>query len=68
MTTPTLDKHALHPVGGYCTCFSNPYDTCRTCAAVQANIERWDALTPEERSKAQREYDYAYPKSYDTGR
>jgi hypothetical protein len=63
MNTPTLDKFGLHPVGGYCTCYSNPYARCDACAAVRAHKERWDGLSADDRKKALAESAAAYPPS-----
>lgn len=63
MNTPTLDKHQLHPFGGYCTCFSHPLRRCDICQRISKQRERWDALLPEELLAARREYDSAYQSS-----
>lgn len=52
-STPIMDKYDLHSTGGYCTCFSNPYGHCSTCARVAAAVARWDALSPELRKLAE---------------
>lgn len=65
MSTPILDKYGLHPMGGYCTCFSDPYGTCKICKAVKEQVKRWDALSPEDRKKAEEEHDRTYPKTRD---
>jgi hypothetical protein len=61
--TPTLDKFRLHPVGGYCTCFSSPYSTCTVCKAIKNLQERWDNLLPDDKVKALKEYDREYPRT-----
>lgn len=59
MKTPILDKYDLHPFGGYCKDFE-PGEFERR---AKAQKERWAKLTPEERILAEREYDYAYPRT-----
>ena len=61
--TPTLDKFRLHPMGGYCTCFSKPWAVCSICTAVEALQERWKNLSPENRKKAIKESEEAYPRT-----
>ena len=39
--TPILDKFNLHPCGGYCTCFANPYSSCSICEAIRKLLLRW---------------------------
>lgn len=53
--TPTLDKFNLHPFGGRCTHFSHPYSVCTTCEAIEKHRQRWAALSPENRKKAEAE-------------
>lgn len=57
MKTPILDKHRLHPFGGYAINFK--YGEFERLAAEQR--ERWAALTPEETKQAREEYEDAYP-------
>lgn len=61
--TPILDKFHLHPFGGRCTCFSNPYDMCIICKRSSEFRKRWDSLLPEDRIKAEAEMDIVYPKT-----
>lgn len=63
MKTPTLDKFGLHPMGGYCTCYSNPYATCAICKACDEQQERWKKLSPKNRKKAETEYAGEYPRT-----
>jgi predicted Fe-S protein YdhL (DUF1289 family) len=59
--TPILDKFNLHPCGGHCTCFSQPFTACASCKAVLANVQRWKDLSPENRKRAKAEMNEAYP-------
>ena len=54
-STPIMDKYNLHSTGGYCTCYSNPYGHCTTCATNAAAVARWNALTPKQRRLAEAE-------------
>lgn len=66
--TPTLDKFRLHPIGGaYCTCFSTPWASCEACKRAREYVARWDALSPENRKKAEAEYEREYPRTTDLG-
>lgn len=58
-----LDKKGLHPVGGYCTCYSAPYSVCSICCAVKEQERRWKELTPKERKEAMAEYERTYPRT-----
>ena len=66
-STPTLDKYNLHPCGGRCTRFSNPYSECTTCERIKEHQRRWAALSPEDRKKAEAEMKY-YETSNQDGR
>ncbi len=61
-----IDKYKLHPIGGYCTCFSQKYTECKICSAVAALQERRKQVLPEEEAQLQREYNLLYPKTYDS--
>lgn len=61
--TPTLDKFYLHPFGGYCTCFSNPYAPCDICERSKDQVKRWERLTPEQKAMADAEYEMEYPRT-----
>ena len=67
METPILDKYSLHPIGGYCTCFSNPYGVCMICSAIKAQKARWAALNEIELKKAEKEYESIKEYDYDRG-
>lgn len=59
MKTPTLDKHRLHPFGGYAKNYAHG-EFERLAAEQKA---RWEALTPKQAKKAQEEFDNAYPRT-----
>lgn len=57
--TPTLDKHRLHPFGGY----AKDYAPGEFERLAKESGERWEALSAKDRKRAEDEYDEAYPRT-----